>query len=268
MSRLEVTILGSGSSGGVPRADGNWGACDPAEPKNRRRRCSLLLRRLGEGPSTTVVIDTSPDFREQAISAQVQRLDAILFTHDHADQAHGIDDIRAFAINQRSRIPAWMDARTSEILTRRFNYIFQSTGGYPAICEARAIPGLGVRFEVEGPSGPIPAVAFDVEHGEIRSLGFRFGAVAYTPDVNGLPQSAFDALEGVDTWIVDALRYTPHPTHAHLEQTLTWAAEVKPRRTILTNLHIDMDFKRLQSELPAGVEAGFDELSFEVELDD
>lgn len=260
MSRLEVTILGSGSSGGVPRADGNWGACDPNEPKNRRRRCSLLLRRPGQGAATTVVIDTSPDFREQAISAQVQRLDGILFTHDHADQAHGIDDIRAFAINQRSRIPTWMDERTSEILHRRFSYIFQSTGGYPAICEARDIPGLGVRFEVDGPSGPIPAVAFDVEHGEIRALGFRFGSVAYTPDVNGLPESAFDALEGVDTWIVDALRYTPHPTHAHLEQALAWAARVKPRRTILTNLHIDMDFTRLQSELPDGVEAAYDGL--------
>jgi len=266
VTQLEVTILGSGSSGGVPRADGNWGACDPAEPKNRRRRCSLLLRRQGKGARTTVVVDTAPDFREQAISSRIQRLDGILFTHDHADQAHGIDDIRAFAINQRARIPAWMDERTSEILHRRFNYIFQSAGGYPAICEARAIPGLGVRFEVEGPSGSIPVVAFDVEHGEIRSLGFRFGPVAYTPDVNGLPQSAFDALEGVDTWIVDALRYTPHPTHANLDQTLAWAAQVKPRRTILTNLHIDMDFNRLRAELPPGVEPAFDGLSFETDL--
>ena len=113
--RLRYTILGCGSSGGVPRADGNWGACDPAEPRNRRRRCSLLVQRVSHsGPETTVVIDTSPDFREQAISAQVQRLDAILFTHDHADQTHGLDDIRAFALNQRARIPAWMDAATHE----------------------------------------------------------------------------------------------------------------------------------------------------------
>lgn len=262
--RLRFTILGSGSSGGVPRADGNWGACDPAEPRNRRRRCSLLVQRTAaSGPETTVVVDTSPDFREQAISSGMQRLDGILFTHDHADQTHGLDDIRAFALNQRARIPAWMDAPTWERLHQRFGYIFQSTGGYPAICDARRVPGLGVRFSVEGPSGEIPAIAFDQEHGEIRSLGFRFGDVAYSPDVNGLPDSAFDALAGVDTWIVDALRYTPHPSHANLETALRWISEVNPRRAILTNMHIDMDFNRLRAELPAGVEPAYDGLSFE-----
>jgi phosphoribosyl 1,2-cyclic phosphate phosphodiesterase len=266
--RLAFTILGSGSSGGVPRADGNWGVCDPAEPKNRRRRCSLLVRRpgQGDGPVTTVVVDTSPDFREQAIFAEIQRLDGILFTHDHADQAHGLDDIRAFALNQRARIPTWMDPVTSRTLHQRFGYIFQSAGGYPAICDARPMPGLGVRFEVEGPSGAVPVVAFDQEHGEIRSLGFRFGSVAYSPDVNGLPDAAFEALAGVDTWIVDALRYTPHPTHANLEQALGWIERVRPRRAILTNMHIDMDFNHLAAELPAGVEPAYDGLTFEASL--
>jgi len=261
---LEFTILGCGSSGGVPRADGNWGVCDPAEPRNRRRRCSMLVRRHGEdAPApTTVVIDTSPDFREQAISATIQRLDGLLFTHDHADQTHGLDDVRAFALNQRARIPAWMDDATWARLDHRFNYIFHSHGGYPAICDLRPMPGLGVRFEVDGPSGPIPAIAFDQEHGEIRSLGFRIGDVAYSPDVNGLPESAFDALEGIDTWVVDALRYTPHPTHAHLARTLEWIDRVQPRRAILTNMHIDMDFNRLRAELPDNVEPAFDGMSF------
>ncbi len=265
--RLRYTILGCGSSGGVPRADGNWGACDPAEPRNRRRRCSLLVQRVSHsGPETTVVIDTSPDFREQAISAQVQRLDGILFTHDHADQTHGLDDIRAFALNQRARIPAWMDAATWARLHQRFGYIFDSVGGYPAICDHRAIPGLGVRFDVDGPSGPVSVVAFDQEHGEIRALGFRIGDLAYSPDVNGLPESAFDALEGIDTWIVDALRYTPHPTHANLETALRWIERVKPRRAILTNMHIDMDFNRLRGELPANVEPAFDGLTVELDI--
>ncbi|MBI1407019.1 MAG: MBL fold metallo-hydrolase [Caulobacter sp.] len=258
--RLLLTILGCGSSGGVPRADGNWGACDPGEPKNRRRRCSVLVRRPSpeDGPETTLVVDTSPDFREQAIAAKIQRLDGVLFTHDHADQTHGLDDIRAFALNQRQRIPAWMDDATWARLEHRFGYIFHSHGGYPAISELNPMPGLGVRFEVAGPSGAIPVVTFDQEHGEIRSLGFRFGSVAYSPDVNGLPESAFDALEGVETWIVDALRYTPHPTHAHLAETLRWIERVQPRRAILTNMHIDMDFNRLRQELPEGVEPAWD----------
>lgn len=268
---LRVTILGCGSSGGVPRADGNWGVCDPAEAKNRRRRCSLLVERApragwGQGAATTVVVDTSPDFREQAISAQMQRLDGVLFTHDHADQTHGLDDIRAFALNQRARIPTWMDDATWRRLEHRFGYIFHSTGGYPAIGELRSLPGLGVRFEVDGPAGPIPVVAFDQEHGEIRSLGFRFGSIAYSPDVNGLPEEAFAALAGVDTWIVDALRYTWHPTHANLEQALGWIDRVKPRRAILTNMHIDLDFKQLASELPTGVEPAYDGLSLELPL--
>ena len=268
---LRVTILGCGSSGGVPRADGNWGVCDPAEAKNRRRRCSLLVERApeagwGQGAATTVVVDTSPDFREQAISAQMQRLDGVLFTHDHADQTHGLDDIRAFALNQRARIPTWMDDATWRRLEHRFGYIFHSTGGYPAIGELRSMPGLGVRFEVDGPAGPIPVVAFDQEHGEIRSLGFRFGSIAYSPDVNGLPEEAFAALAGVDTWIVDALRYTWHPTHANLEQTLGWIDRVKPRRAILTNMHIDLDFNQLASELPPSVEPAFDGLSLELPL--
>jgi len=263
---LEFTILGCGSSGGVPRADGDWGACDPAEGKNRRRRCSLLVRRKSEaGPfyETTVLVDTSPDLREQAISTAVKRIDAVLFTHDHADQAHGIDDLRAFFIRQRERIPAWMDAATFASLNNRFGYIFEPVGGYPAICEPHVIPDHGELWHVSGPNGTIPVTTYDQDHGGIRSVGYRFGNVAYSPDVHEQPDSAYAALEGLDLWIVDALRFTPHPTHAHLERSLGWIERVKPRRAILTNLHIDMDYNALRGILPENVEPAYDGMRIE-----
>lgn len=263
---LEVTILGCGSSGGVPRADGAWGDCDPDEPLNRRTRCSLLVRRKGEGAETTVVVDTSPDFREQAIAARVQRLDGVLFSHDHADQTHGIDDVRAFFLRQRARIPAWMDAATHASLTDKFGYIFASSGGYPAILEVRELPPYGEAFEIDGPSGPIPVNSFDMEHGALRCVGYRFGGVAYSPDVNRLPEEAYAALADLDVWIVDALRHTPHPTHAHLDQTLAWIERVKPRRTILTNMHIDMDYNALRAKLPVGVEPAYDGMAIEITI--
>ena len=264
---LEFTVLGCGSSGGVPRADGDWGACDPAEPKNRRRRCSLLVRRKGEGAETTVLVDTSPDLREQAIAAKVKRLDAVLYTHDHADQAHGIDDIRAFYLRQRAQIPAHMDAATFASLHNRFGYIFEASGGYPAICQAHVIPEHGTRWQVSGPSGDIPVVTFDQDHGAIRSVGYRFGNVAYSPDVRDIPAAAMGALEGLDVWIVDALRFTPHPTHAHLEQTLAWIERVKPRRAILTNMHIDIDYNAISAHLPANVEPAYDGMTIEWPMD-
>jgi phosphoribosyl 1,2-cyclic phosphate phosphodiesterase len=272
--RLEFTILGCGSSGGVPRADGDWGDCDAAEPKNLRSRCSLLVRRSGrksgEGAEreTTLIVDTSPDLRLQTAQAGAKRLDAILLTHDHADQVHGIDDVRAFFIRQRAKIACHMDAATDASMMRRFGYIFEPEGGYPAICERRPIPAHGVGWQVDGPSGPIPVVTFDQDHGGVRSVGYRFGDVAYSSDVVDLDEAAFAALANLDIWIVDALRYRPHPTHAHLERTLEWIARLQPRRAILTNLHIDMDYGRLTAELPAGVEPAFDGLRFSHEVSD
>jgi len=265
---LEFTVLGCGSSGGVPRADGDWGACDPANPKNLRSRCSLLVRRKGEGAEreTTLIVDTSPDLRLQTAQAGAKRLDAILLTHDHADQVHGIDDVRAFFIRQRARIGCHMDTATDASMMRRFGYIFEGEGGYPAICDRRPIPPHGVRWTVDGPSGAIPVVSFDQDHGGVRSVGYRFGGVAYSSDVVNLDESAFEALEGLDVWIVDALRYRPHPTHAHLELTLSWIERLRPRRAILTNLHIDLDYETLRRELPEGVEPACDGLRFEHEL--
>ena len=266
---LEVTVLGCGSSGGVPRADGDWGACDPEEPKNLRSRCSLLVRRRGQGPeaATTVLVDTSPDLRLQTARAGVKRLDAILLTHDHADQVHGLDDVRAFFLRQRARIPAHMDAATWATMDRRFGYIFEGEGGYPAICDHHPIPPHGTAWAVQGPSGAIPVTTFDQDHGGVRSVGYRFGGVAYSSDVVDLDEAAFAALAGLDVWIVDALRYRPHPTHAHVARTLEWIARLKPRRAILTNLHIDLDYATLSAELPAGVEAAYDGLRFEHQLE-
>jgi phosphoribosyl 1,2-cyclic phosphate phosphodiesterase len=264
-ARLEFTILGCGSSGGVPRADGSWGACDPANPLNRRTRCSLLVRRLGQGPEqeTTVLVDTSPDLVRQTSAAGARRLDAVLMTHDHADQSHGIDDIRAFALRQRQRLPLYMDQATSRTLTTRFSYVFYGEGGYPAIAEPRALPAHGEAWAIEGPSGAIPVLGFDQDHGAIRSVGFRFGDVAYSSDLVDLPEDSMEMLTGLDVWIVDALRYTPHPTHAHLQRTLDWISVLKPRRAILTNMHIDMDFETLRAELPDGIEPAHDGLRFE-----
>jgi phosphoribosyl 1,2-cyclic phosphate phosphodiesterase len=262
---LEFTILGCGSSGGVPRADGNWGACDPGEPKNRRRRCSLLVRRAGGESAemqTTVLVDTSPDLVWQTADAGAKRLDGVLLTHDHADQVHGLDDIRAFAIRQRAVVPVWMDEATEASVRRRFGYIFEGSGGYPAIAMPRRLPPHADRWRIEGASGEIPIVTFEQQHGSIRSVGYRFGEVAYSSDVDGLPESAFEALQGVGVWIVDALRETPHPSHAHLARTLEWIERVRPGRAILTNLHVDMDYATLKAKLPAGIEPAYDGMRF------
>jgi phosphoribosyl 1,2-cyclic phosphate phosphodiesterase len=251
---LEITILGCGSSSGVPRVGGpdgagDWGACDPANPRNRRRRCSILAR----SSSTSVLVDTAPDLREQLLSAQCGRLDGVLITHNHADQTHGLDDLRAVAYGMRKRIDVFSDRTGLDGLMKSFGYCFETPAGsgYPPILTAR---------EIEGPFaiGDIAIRSFPLQHGSIRSLGFRLGNVAYSPDVNGIPEDSFAALEGLDCWIVDALRQAPHPTHANVSAALDWIARVKPRRAVLTNMHIDLDYEALRRELPPGVEPAFD----------
>lgn len=274
--RFRAVILGCGSSGGVPRvggADGrgDWGTCDPNEPKNRRSRCSLLIERAhsasgyARGSVTSAVIDTSPDFRAQMLAAGVARLDGVVLTHDHADQTHGIDDLRAFAIRTRKRVPVWLDRATAGAAVDRFRYCFEQAEGswYPAILEERAIPPCGQPFEIVGPAGAIPFVPFLQEHGPVNSLGFRIGELAYSSDINGLPADSFEILEGVKIWIVDALQIAPHGTHANLEMTLRWIEIVKPTRAILTNLHVTMDYATLAETLPKGVEPAYDGLTVE-----
>jgi len=265
MSTLEAIILGCGSSGGVPRLGGPdnagyWGACDPANPKNRRTRCSLLVRRKGQGGETNVLVDTSPDMREQLLAARCATLDGVLITHDHADQLNGFDDLRMVSINMRRRVDVYSDGAAIEGMLARFGYCFvQPEGsGYPPIVTGHAIAEPFEIFAIDGAGGAISVRAFGQVHGRIRSLGFRFGPLAYSSDVNRLDESAFDALAGVECWIVDTLRYAPHPSHAHLALALEWIARVRPKRAILTNLHTDLDYGTLRNELPAGVEPAYD----------
>ncbi len=263
---LTATILGCGSSGGVPRPGQGWGACDPANPKNRRRRCSLLLERQGPDGSTIVLIDTSPDLREQWLAAGPSggghdHLDGILMTHSHADHTHGIDDVRPLVIKARKRIDIFMDQPTRSALLSRFGYIFETPPGsqYPPLLNMNEIRH-GVAASVDGPGGRMDALPFLLRHGDMDALGFRIGAMAYTPDVVGIPEDSIEYLANLDLWIIDALRYTRHPSHFSLEEALDWIKRMKPRRAILTNLHTDMDYERLCSELPSGVEPAYDGL--------
>lgn len=254
-----ITILGCGSSGGVPRVGGDWGACDPAEPKNRRLRCSILVERFERDRRTSVLVDTSPDLREQLLRADVKRLDGILVTHSHADHVHGIDDVRPIVISMRQRIGVHMDAFTTEQLRARFGYIFETPPGsnYPPLLDEHVLtPGAPCR--IDGPGGAIEALPFRLDHGDIDALGFRFGDVAYTPDLRAVPQESLDALIGLDVWIIDALRYTRHPSHLSVAEALELIRQLKPKRAVLTNLHTDLDFHRLAAELPPNVEPAFD----------
>ena len=252
-----VTILGCGSSGGVPRLGENWGACDPSNPKNRRQRCSILVEQSRPEGTTRVLIDSSPDLRTQLLTAQVGTLDAVVYTHAHADHVHGLDDLRMIVINMRRRLPVWADGPTRSDLLSRFSYAFETPEGssYPPILEMNDISGP---FTITGAGGALDFIPFEVAHGTITALGFRIGDMVYLPDVSDIPENAWSHLQGLDLWIVDALRYHPHPSHTHLEKTLQWIAHVQPKRTILTNMHVDLDYATLQTELPNGVVPAFD----------
>ena len=262
---LTVTILGCGSSAGVPRPALGWGACDPSNPKNRRRRCSLLVERQGPGGITRVLIDTSPDLREQLIDANVDHLDAVFMTHEHADQTHGMDDLRSVVMHMRSRIPVYMNRSTSRDVLLRFGYCFNEApgSGYPPILEHRAIEA-GDEQTIEGKGGPLTLKPFLLQHGNIPALGYRFGDIAYSPDMNDIPRTSLGALQGLDLWIIDALRYIPHPTHTNVDEALSWIELVKPRRAILTNMHTDLDYEVLRARLPDGVVPAYDGLRIEV----
>lgn len=249
MAELRFTILGCGSSGGVPRIGGNWGDCDPGNPRNNRRRCSMLIERQDGNGCTRVLIDTSPDLRAQMLDAGIGEIDAVVFTHAHADHVHGIDDLRMIVFNMKARIPVWADGATQNDLLNRFGYAFVQPEGspYPPILELNTIAG---DVRIDGAGGPISLTPFEVEHGAIHSLGFRVGDLAYLPDVSDIPDAAWPTLEGLDCLVVDALRRTPHPSHAHLEKTLEWLKRAAPTRGVLTNMHIDLDYATVQSETP------------------
>jgi phosphoribosyl 1,2-cyclic phosphate phosphodiesterase len=263
---LKFTILGCGSSGGVPRPALGWGDCDPKNPKNRRRRTSLLVERPGnEGEATRVLVDTSPDLREQLLNAEVDWLDGVLYTHDHADHTHGIDDLRALFIKRRQRVDVYLDERTGNVVRARFDYCFAAPPGSdypPIVTEHRLTAGTPVTIAGEG--GAIAALPILQEHGDIPSLGFRFGNLAYSCDLSGIPAQSVAALADLDVWIVDALRYRPHPSHFSLDDALAWIERIKPRRAILTNLHADLDYEVLRGKLPVHVVPAFDGMNFAI----
>ena len=264
---LRATILGSGSSGGVPRVGGDWGACDPNEPKNRRMRCSLLIEQWHgdvepeDKDKTIILVDTSPDLREQLLAANIQHIDAVLYTHDHADQSHGIDDLRAIAYRMRGRIPVYMDALTKDGLFTRFQYCFEMPEGriHPAILDAHDTFESKKSFKIKGKGGVVDVMALGLSHGIAPSFGFKFNdKIVYTPDVLNIENDVLDLIKGAKTWICDALRYNPSPAHANVDKTLMWQAYTQVPNVVLTNLHVDLDYARLNTELTGGQTVGYD----------
>lgn len=252
---MKVTMLGCGVSTGVPTIGPDWGACDPADPRNRRRRASVLIESRGQ----TLLIDMSPDLRAQLIDAGIGRIDAILMTHAHADHLHGIDDLRTVNRLMDKTIPLYADSRTLAEIRARFGYALASPSKQPPFYAPALVP-----HEIET-SDPFAAAGLTVtpfaqDHGHVTTLGFRIGGFAYSTDVTELDDHAFEILEGTEYWIVDCLRRRPHPTHSHLAKTLDWIARVKPRRAALTHMDQSLDYAALAAELPPGVEPGRDGL--------
>ncbi|MGI9353443.1 MAG: MBL fold metallo-hydrolase [Rhizobiaceae bacterium] len=270
---MRFTVLGCGSSPGVPRIHGDWGACDPQEQKNRRLRCSLLIQRISAAGTTSVVVDTSPDFRQQMLNANVKSINAVLYTHPHADHIHGIDDLRGFALAQRERIDIYADENTQQRLHQGFDYCFTQPKDsmYPPIlnaCELHA----GRPVMISGKGGNIHALPVLQVHGPIHSLGYRFspdgkftsGGLCYSPDISDIPGESLEHLQALDFWIVDALQYKPHISHFSVTEALEWVDNLKPGHTVFTHMHIPLDYKTLKAELPEHVVPGFDGMTIEL----
>lgn len=266
-SIIEATILGCGSSGGVPRIGNIWGDCDPNDPLNRRTRCSMLLRRQGDDGETTVLIDTGPDMRAQLLQTNVNTLDGVLYTHGHADHIHGIDDLRAIVLNTRRKIDVYFDEITAERMYTAFAYCFETPPGsnYPPILNEHLIHS-GDAIEIQGLGGPIPIKAIAVEHGDINALAFRIGDCLYCPDVSNIPPSSLADFCGLDTLILDALRPRPHPSHLSLEGALEWIDRLQPKHAILTNMHIDLDYQSLKETLPDHIEPAYDGMVINIQV--
>ena len=264
---IRATILGCGSSGGVPRVGNEWGDCDPNEPYNRRRRCSLLLTGWrDDGPGKThVLIDTGCDLREQLLDVDVKDLDAVFYTHEHADHTHGIDDLRVIALNNRKRINVYFGERAGRRIKNSFAYCFESpdNSGYPPILSAHEISS-GKPVLVEGEGGSITLLPVLQNHGNITTLGFKIESFLYSCDVSGFPDESLKDLKNLNIWVVDALRKAPHPSHLNLVQSLEWIERMQPKQAILTNLHIDLDYREILSQTPDNVSLAYDGMVIDV----
>lgn len=268
MPKRRFTILGCGSSPGVPRITGDWGDCDPSNPKNRRTRASLLVEQFADdGKITSVIIDTGPDFRTQMIAAEAWDLHAVVLTHAHADHIHGIDDIRSYVYKNEHRMPVWGDPVTLERLLEGFRYVFETPSGssYPPIARPMTID-IGSTFEVPGPGGPVPFEPVVQQHGDAHSLGFRIGDFAYCTDVSHFPADSLPKLAGLDTLVIDCLQYRTHPSHLSLQQAMDWIGRIGPKRAILTHMHIPLDYETVRRETPDHVEPAYDGMVIEVEI--
>lgn len=261
-----LTFLGTGSSGGVPRIGHHWGSADRTNPRNRRMRSSVVVQRIGPKGTTTVLIDTSPDLRTQCLDHDVMHVDGVLYTHDHADHTHGIDDLRAFAINERRRIDVYMDDLTWEGLSIRFRYCFEKKMGsqYMPILTRHRI-AVDEPVTIDGKGGPITALPILQDHGEMPSLGFRIGRLVYSPDIVGYPPESERHFRDLDMWIVDALRIIPHPSHWSLKQALAEIAKFKPKQALLTHMHVDLDYDDMCRKLPEHIRPAYDGLTIEFE---
>lgn len=257
---MRITVLGSGSSSGIPGIGIGWGACDPNNPKNRRLRPSILI----ETASGTILVDTSPDLREQLLHTETEHLDAVVFTHAHADHLHGIDDLRGINRAMNAPIDIYADAATLDTIASRFPYVLEplaenATMYYkPTLTAHEIVPGE--RCTIAG----IETLSFAQHHGHSQTLGFRFCNFAYTTDVVELPEAAFETLKGVDTWMVGVFTDEPHMTHVHVDKALEWHARIAPRRCIFSHLGPRLDYQRLADELPQGVEPAFDFMRIDV----
>lgn len=265
--RLRFTLLGCGSSPGTPRITGDWGNCDPANPRNRRMRAAAMVERIGQGGTTRVVIDTGPDFRVQMLNAGAGEIDAVVYTHPHADHIHGIDDLRGFALYQRKLIDVYADRPTMDRLHQSFGYCFETPPGssYPPILRPHTI-AHDDPFDIDGAGGSITFLPLPLIHGDIISLGFRIGSIAYCSDVSGIPQETATRLRELDLFVIDALQYKPHPSHFSLGQALEWVDRLKPRHTVLTHMHIPLDYETVARETPDNVEPGYDGMVVEFRL--
>lgn len=264
--RLRLTILGCGSSPGVPRITGDWGRCDPSNPRNRRMRTAALVERISaSGGVTRVVIDTGPDFRDQMLMAGVKRLDAAIYTHAHADHIHGIDDLRGYVLEQRRLMDIYADHATMQRLHEAFGYCFETPAGsaYPPILRPNPIDH-DEPVVIEGEGGAISFEPLPQIHGDIISLGFRIGRLAYCSDVSNFPPTTAQRLRGLDLLVIDALQYKSHPSHLSLAEALQWINELAPQKAVLTHMHTPLDYETVRSETPDHVEPAYDGLALEI----